>query len=156
MNSELIDSSCRTSETFLREAIALFYTTESSDPAIISNGFSRWAEFEAFISSVFPRYLVRSPSYSASDIINSGLQSILSINSVSIGINSSTHLSGPSRVAISPNLEIECILALGSSLLRSSMRRATVEMASTSSASLCLSWLSSTPYALTMIELKWR
>ena len=42
----------RTVEILLRDATALFYTTESSDPAIISNGLRRWAQFAAFVAFV--------------------------------------------------------------------------------------------------------
>jgi hypothetical protein len=78
------------SPTIFSDAIALSLTTESSLGRINSKGFNKC---EALCAS--PRYFTNYPSCSAKFIISSGLLSILSINSVSIGISSSMHRSGP-------------------------------------------------------------
>ena len=107
--------------TFYNDSIALSLTTESSFPTIISSGSNNTTIF-----SLIYKISHSLPNYSARFIISSGLQSILSISSVSIGTSSSDVLSGPSSAPICLSLYIECNLAFGSSLLKSSMSRAIV------------------------------
>lgn len=122
----------RHSVTFLSASIALSLTTESSLATIISSGASKiWLLCDVI--------WVKLPSYSARFNNNSGLQSILSISSVSIGTSSSTQRSGPSNCAIYISLWILWSLAFGSSEERSSISKDTVETASISS---YISWSS--------------
>ena len=101
-----IASSLSSLATLDKDLIAFFWTTESSEHAIISKGLKRCAQFYYFSSFDFDelpeglRCSIKLPSYSARFIISSGLLSILSMSSVSIGTSSSTHLSGPSSCAI--------------------------------------------------------